>query len=139
MESFTIRVYGIIIHEQQLCLSRERIQNELYVKFPGGGLEFGEGTKECLQREMLEETEQVIRTGDHFYTTDFFQPSLFHDHPVQVISIYYFAEFLNPQNLKTVSPESKDEGVFWIPINELSPAMLDLPIDKVVAEKMIQS
>src|SRR5690554_3248770 len=131
MESFTIRVYGIIIHEQQLCLSRERIQNELYVKFPSGGLEFGEGTKECLQREILEETGQAIKTGDHFYTTDFFQSSGFHEHPVQVISIYYFAEFLNSQNLKTVSSESEDEGVFWISINKLSPATLDLPIDKM--------
>lgn len=137
MKSFTIRVYGVFIQNQKLCLSRERIQNELFVKFPGGGLEFGEGTKDCLQREIFEETGQAIKTGDHFYTTDFFQPSLFHDHPVQVISIYYFAEFVDPRKLKTIGPDSEEEGVFWIPINKLSPEILDLPIDRMVARKLL--
>ncbi len=138
MGEFTIRVYGVFIQNQKLCLSREKIQNELVVKFPGGGLEYGEGTRECLQREILEETGQEIKTGAHFYTTDFFQPSIFHTHPVQVISIYYFAVFLYPESLKTIATELKEEGIFWIPMTDVSPEILQLPIDQVVVEKLLK-
>ena len=48
---FNIRVYGILINEQhQLLVSDEYIRGNYYTKFPGGGLEFGEGTRDCLVR-----------------------------------------------------------------------------------------
>src|SRR5262245_40267966 len=89
MESFTLRVYGIYVDNQNGILVSDEFIHGMYVtKFPGGGLHFGEGTITCLQREMLEETGQEFEISDHFYTTDFFQPSVF-DPEKQVISIYY--------------------------------------------------
>jgi len=42
-------------------------------KFPGGGLQFGEGTIDCIKREFREELGCEIGVLKHFYTTDYFQ------------------------------------------------------------------
>lgn len=136
MSQFTIRVYGIAIHDGQVLLSREKIRGGMYVKFPGGGLEYGEGTRACLEREIEEETGLDAEIGEHIYTTDFFQPSAFHAEPVQVISIYYSVQLIQSDGLMTVSSERKEPGFFWYPIEELTANVLDLPIDQVVVEKL---
>src|ERR1700729_3215153 len=93
---FTIRVYGLLIDDKKRVLvSDEYIRGAYYTKFPGGGLEFGEGTRDCLKREFKEEMDLEVRIGDHLYTTDFFQMSAFNPEH-QIISIYYFAEALEP-------------------------------------------
>ena len=88
MSLFNLRVYGILLNAQrQVLVSDEFIRGNYYTKFPGGGLEFGEGTRECLQREFKEEMDLAVEVGEHIYTTDFFQMSAFRpDH--QIISIY---------------------------------------------------
>ena len=136
MADFTIRVYAIIISNEWLLLSRERIQGKWIVKFPGGGLEFGEGTRDCLRRELKEELGLDSEILDHYYTTDFFQPSAFHPSPTQVLSIYYMAALKQTNLLKTVDPKSHEEGVFWVQLSELSEAEVTLPIDKVVLKKL---
>ena len=102
IDSFTIRVYGIYItKDQKLLVSREKIDNKWYTKFPGGGLEFGEGTTDCLKREFLEEMGQNITIHKHFYTTDFFVQSKFNPKK-QVLAIYYLIDGIEgipqPQN-----------------------------------------
>lgn len=93
---FNIRVYGILINDKkQVLLSDEYIQGKYYTKFPGGGLELGEGTRTCLEREFREELQLPIRVGDHIYTTDFYQQSAFNP-AHQIISIYYFVKALAP-------------------------------------------
>src|SRR5438128_11218936 len=96
MAQFNVRVYGILINEKkQVLVSDEFIRGNYYTKFPGGGLEFGEGTRDCLRREFKEEMNLEVEVGDHIYTTDFFQLSAFHPGQ-QIISIYYFAKALEP-------------------------------------------
>ena len=75
---FNIRVYGIVITEaRQVLVSDEFIRGAYITKFPGGGLELGEGTRDCLKREMKEEMNLEVEIGDHLYTTDYFQMSAF--------------------------------------------------------------
>src|SRR5687767_9113514 len=94
MNFFTLRVYGILINEKkQVLVSDEYIRGNYYTKFPGGGLEFGEGTRDCLKREFLEEMDLVVEVGEHLYTTDFFQMSAFNPGH-QIISIYYLVKAL---------------------------------------------
>src|SRR3954471_3109968 len=88
---FNIRVYGILIGEnKQVLVSDEFIRGDYFTKFPGGGLEFGEGTRDCLKREFKEETGLAITVGEHIYTTDYYQVSAFNKKD-QIISIYYYA------------------------------------------------
>jgi 8-oxo-dGTP diphosphatase len=142
--AFTLRVYGICIENESVLVSDEFIYGKYITKFPGGGLQFGEGTIDCLKREMVEETFQEVEVLDHFYTTDFFVASAF-DPTRQVISIYYLIKFLEPLEVKISEkkfdfPEIKEnaQSFRWIKISEVNENDFTLPIDKVVG-KMIST
>ena len=73
-KKINIRVYGILINSQkEVLLSDEKYRDVEFTKFPGGGLEWGEGTKETLIREFQEELDIIIANairedvgdGDH--------------------------------------------------------------------------
>ena len=145
---FNLRVYGILVNEQQQVLvSDEFIRGNYYTKFPGGGLEFGEGTRECLKREFMEEMQLEVEVGDHIYTTDYFQMSAFNPSH-QIISIYYFAKALEPIRVPlrdkpfdfdadqlAIYEEKKEIETFrFINWDEFSPEQVSLPIDKIVAK-----
>ena len=54
--NFNLRVYGLLINElNQVLISDENRNGFAFTKFPGGGMEFGEGFKETLIREFQEE------------------------------------------------------------------------------------
>ena len=74
---FNVRVYGILLNDNnQVLVSDEYIRGNFYTKFPGGGLEYGEGTRDCLKREFKEEMDLDISVDDHIYTTDFFRSTI---------------------------------------------------------------
>lgn len=151
MDKFNIRVYGLLVNEkQEILLSDEFIFNKYYTKFPGGGLEFGEGLKDCLKREFKEETNLEVTVGDHFYTTDFFQVSAFNTKQ-QIISVYYWVHCHNYAALKVsevafdfdntkLKPNAMDnaESFRFMPIHKLTVNHVTLPIDKIVVEKLLQ-
>lgn len=146
MPLFNVRVYGILIDQyQRLLVTDEFIRGAYITKLPGGGLEFGEGTRDCLQREFREETGLEVRIGEHFYTTDFFQISAFNQKD-QIISIYYRVHAANTTMLPTIDipfsfspeqikdPNGEAEVFRWIPLESLSEKDMTLPIDKVVVK-----
>ena len=138
---FTVRVYGIILNDrEEILLSDESYMGYLFTKLPGGGLEYGEGTLDCLKRELREETGCDIEVLQHLYTTDFFQESKFFP-GMQVISIYYLARFTEkpafPVSEKPYNFPGKAErgqSFRWVPLSELTPEDVTLPIDKKVVE-----
>ncbi|MBL0306327.1 MAG: NUDIX domain-containing protein [Chitinophagaceae bacterium] len=147
MNRFNIRVYGLLINEQkQVLVSDELIRGSYITKFPGGGLEFGEGTRNCLQREFMEEMNLQVEIGDHIYTTDYFQISAFNPEH-QIISIYYFAKALeeikaplrdkpfdfDEEQLKVYEATKETETFRFVDWHEFSPESVTLPIDKIVA------
>jgi 8-oxo-dGTP diphosphatase len=145
---FNIRVYGILITEEnKVLVSDEFIKGNYYTKFPGGGLEFGEGTRDCLAREFMEEMNLKVHVGEHLYTTDFFQMSAF-DPEHQIVSIYYKVHPLEAINVAIrETPFDFDESQMavyhstgetetfrMIPISNFDASCVHLPIDKVVAD-----
>ena len=144
---FNLRVYGILFGEnKKVLVSDEFIRGNYYTKFPGGGLEFGEGTRDCLKREFKEEMDLEVKITDHIYTTDFFQMSAFNPEH-QIISIYYFAEALeqikaplrnNPfdfdeKQMNIYKATGETETFRFIEWNDFLEESVTLPIDKVVA------
>ncbi len=144
---FNIRVYGILITEdQKVLVSDEFIRGNYYTKFPGGGMEFGEGTRECLEREFMEEMNLKIKVGEHLYTTDFFQISAFNPEH-QIVSIYYLVHPLeeikvplrekqfdfDEEQMAVYHASGETETFRMIPIELFNEASVHLPIDKVVA------
>jgi len=145
---FTIRVYGILMDEnKRVLLSDEFIRGDYFTKFPGGGMELGEGTRDCLKREFKEETGLDIVVGDHIYTTDYFQQSAFNAND-QIISVYYYvhAKDVSNLNVKTklfdfelhqiADPQGQSEVLRWIVWNDLNEESVSLPIDKIVVRML---
>ena len=125
---FNVRAYGILISENRLLVNEETIRGRKVIKFPGGGLEPGEGLHDCLIREFLEELGLDITIECHFYTTDFFQPSAFDDS--QVISVYY--KVLAAEIPEVFRNSEANERSYWLPLAEVNAEIFTLPIDKVV-------
>jgi len=144
---FNIRVYGILSGKnREILVSDEFIRGNQYTKFPGGGLEFGEGTRDCLVREFQEEMSLAVRVTDHLYTTYFFQMSAFNPEH-QIISIYYRVEALedirvplrtklfdfDETQMEVYRKTGETETFRFIPWEFFSEESVSLPIDKVVA------
>lgn len=132
---FNVRVYGLLIHNNQILIVKEPIKNNQVIKFPGGGLEFGEGTIDGLKREFKEELGVDITGITHFYTTDFFVQSFLNPEH-QVISIYYLIQ-ANPEELNFSNAEGLTFS--WVPLETLSPSLFPLPIDKHVVQLLTTS
>lgn len=136
MSYFNVRVYGLLINSNNaVLLSDEYECNRKFTKFPGGGLELGEGLIEALKREFIEECDAEIEVISHFYTTDFYEQSSFNDS--QVISIYYLVRELKPLqlNFKTTIFDFEDgikQSFRWAPIHELSEVDVTFRTDKTV-------
>lgn len=146
LQRFNVRVYGLLINEQnQLLVTDEVFKNgSRATKFPGGGLELGEGTIECLKREFMEEAGIAVVVDEHFYTTDFFVPSFF-DTDSQIISIYYKVSSPDWRLVKASSskfdfvevPGQEAESFRWIDLKDLyKEESIILPIDKVVVDML---
>lgn len=142
-----VRVYGILMREdRKVLVSDEYIRGQFITKFPGGGLEFGEGTRDCLKREFMEEMNLRVEIGRHLYTTDFYQRSAFNaEH--QILSIYYEAHALeeiqvpireqpfdfDERQMEVYHQTGETETFRLIDWDHFSPENLTLPIDKIVA------
>ncbi|MEY3679304.1 MAG: hypothetical protein RI924_1445 [Bacteroidota bacterium] len=141
---FNVRVYGLLIDEhKQVLISDEEEYGFQFSKFPGGGLEYGEGLMEALIREFEEECQLKIDVLTHFYTTDFFIKSVFNDS--QVISIYYLVKASSDLNLniKTEAFDFDGEGDLkqsfrWKSIQDLASKDLTFPTDLKVLELLKQ-
>lgn len=140
---FNIRVYGLLVHEGRVLVADELIKGHRITKFPGGGMEFGEGAKDCLVREIREEIGVDAFDVEHFYTTDFFQESAFRPGD-QIISIYYTFRVADPAAIATsavpfaLEQEVHDEESFrWLDLSHAKPEDATLPIDRVVLAMLI--
>ncbi|MES2560898.1 MAG: NUDIX hydrolase [Bacteroidota bacterium] len=134
-----IRVYGLLVNERkEVLLSKEKIGDIHFTKFPGGGLELGEGIRDCLIREFQEEVSISVDVLSHFYTTDFFLQSAFRETD-QLVSIYY--KVTTTDALESIRLDEFDimndgrleqQQFVWIPLLQLEESMVTFPIDKVV-------
>ncbi len=132
IDKINIRVYAIFLNEKnELMALDEGYAGEKLVKLPGGGLEFGEGTIECLHREFAEELNLKIEVLEHFYTQEYFLVSRFRENE-QLLTIYYTVNILNLEDLNIL--DDSIENVKWVSLHEENP--LPLPIDKIVFQKL---
>ncbi|GAB4092293.1 NUDIX hydrolase [Flaviaesturariibacter terrae] len=148
MALFNIRVYGFLVNERnEVLVTDEWIRGMRITKLPGGGLEFGEGTRDCLVREFQEEMALRVEVGEHLYTTDFYQQSAFNP-AHQIVSVYYRVRALEPiavristepfdfdeTQLARYAAQQECESFRFIPWDEFSEDSVSLPIDKVAAQ-----
>lgn len=149
LKQLSIRVYGIVIHaDRGLLLSKEKIKGNFYTKLPGGGLEFGESTENCLKRELVEELGQgfeIIRlfSVSNLVIESKFMPS------TQVVPIYYLAIPKNWAKLLDFTQKHRlhhPEGDFstviqyeWRQITDLSADDFSFPAEKALFPEIIKA
>jgi 8-oxo-dGTP diphosphatase len=145
MYPFNVRVYGLLINEHnEVLISDEQEYGMRFTKFPGGGLEAGEGLVDGLKREFMEECSLKVEITSHFYTTDFFVKSAFNDS--QIISVYYKVKNTEPVNLviKTTVFDFDGEGDVlqafrWVKLEELKLEEFPFPTDQQVVKLLLNS
>ena len=136
MSYFNVRVYGLLINnENELLLSDEFEYGFNFTKFPGGGVELGEGLIEALKRVFVEECNAEIEVISHFYTTDFYEKSSFNDS--QVISVYYLVKEVKPLQLNFKSKVfdfdiNSAQSFRWVKISDLTADDVTFKTDKTV-------
>jgi mutator protein MutT len=140
--NFNIRVYGLLINElNQVLISDECRNGYAFTKFPGGGMEFGEGFKDTLIREFQEELNIAIEVDELFYFNEFFQVSKFNPND-QLFSFYYLVNYPQWKSIETNQHEvpltAEGEKHRWIPLKNLKKELFTFPIDQLVAEKLAQ-
>lgn len=142
---FNVRVYGLLINDaNEVLISDEQEYGMRFTKFPGGGLEYGEGLIEGLKREFVEECNTEVEVISHFYTTDFFVKSAFNDS--QIISVYYLVKAVSDLRFitKTTVFDFDGEGDIlqsfrWIKLSELKVDDFTFPTDQYVADLLIKT
>ena len=143
---FNLRVYGIVINDQdEVLISHERRNGFEFTKFPGGGLELGEGILDALKREFLEELAVPVESARLFYLNEFYQASVFKPED-QIISFYYLVTLkstkitVGVKNQPVGSMDSSDfEWVEWRALTDLIPDQMTFPIDKIVVTELKDS
>jgi len=136
-QRFNVRVYGLLFNAHgEVLISDECRNGYSFTKFPGGGVEFGEGIADALKREFAEELGITVRVGDFFYINEFFQASAFNPND-QIIACYYlvYSDELNKivVNQHTLPLVVDGEYQRWIALNDLNDSDLAFPIDRHVA------
>jgi 8-oxo-dGTP diphosphatase len=139
MKAFNLRVYALIINEKkEILLSDEYRFGKFFTKFPGGGVEFGEGILDALHREMDEELNLKIEEAQPFYFNDFYQESAFHSNN-QIVSFYYKVKCdfqkieIKDYSIPFIEEVEKQR---WCEIGLLENHHLTFPIDRIVLEKL---
>ncbi|WLD22520.1 NUDIX hydrolase [Flavobacterium dauae] len=130
-KGFNVRVYALCIVKNKLLTLQEPFAGKMVIKLPGGGLEFGEGTVDCLKREFKEELNLEIEVGDAFYIQEHFVESLANDNK-QLLMLYFYATILNIDHLQILDTNIK-EGK-WVEIDAKNP--FTLPVDQLVFKRL---
>lgn len=137
MKRFNIRVYGFLVNDSgEVLVSDERECGLEFSKFPGGGLEYGEGLREGLQREFMEECGIRVEVAEHVFTTDMFIKSAFNDS--QVIGVYYRVTTIQPvlgkfsgTQFDFETGKQLDQVFRWVRMDQLVDDSLTFEMDRI--------
>jgi ADP-ribose pyrophosphatase YjhB (NUDIX family) len=140
---FNIRAYFILFNDcDEILLSDELIDGKKYTKFPGGGVELGEGIEDAIRREAMEELGQEVEIVKHIYTTGFFVQSAFRPND-QIISVYYQVHLVEKPSFRTSTIKfdfdtnnPQTESFRWAKLSDIQPNELSFPADKFLLEQL---
>ena len=117
---FRFRTGSIIVRDGKMLF----VQNDLggYYYMIGGAVHLGENTKQCIEREVLEETGvpcKAVRTGiicENFFEGDRLDPRIC-GKTCHVLEFYYLMEA--PEGSSFAEETDTGEKLVWLPLDEL--------------------
>jgi len=137
---FNVRVYALVVKNNRLLISEEQHGGVFLRKFPGGGLQFGEGVLQALHRELMEELNADVVSASLLSVTEDFVVS-FLNNKQQVIGVHYLVDlkqdysddFLNNNHLEL---ENGHIQFKWMSIDSLSAEDFTSSVDQNAFEKL---
>lgn len=140
LKPFSVRSYGLVITDGKILLSEEKWYGEQMLKFPGGGVEFGESPIGALKREFKEELDTEVGSYSLYHVSELFFESKFMQ-GIQVIPVYYKVEIARLPELSThPAGELKlNEGqqIFHLTgVETFNPNQLTFESDRVVIQML---
>jgi 8-oxo-dGTP diphosphatase len=141
---YNLRVYGLLIEEGRVLITDELRSGTPMTKFPGGGVEAGEGLEEALIREWEEETYTKIRVGKLLYVNPFYHKSGFFV-SLPLLSVYYQVHLeeplaceLNTEKYFLPKETPGDWQQFrWLNLNDLATEEFTFVVDKALVENIV--
>mgnify|MGYP003331772738 FL=1 len=141
--SWNLRVYGILVENSKVLLSRETYPGfeGTMTKLPGGGILLGEGPLDALRREFEEEVGLRISSADIFHVPGGYHQS--HFDGSQVVSLYYLVtrsldQIPRQMNSETVDGVAIYQEFFWSPIQDIEPSQMTWKTDREAVEILVK-
>ena len=132
IDKINVRAYCCIVKDKKVLVLFEEYVGQHLMKFPGGGLEYGEGLIECIERELDEELNLKVENIQHFYTQEDFLVSRFRENE-QLLTVYYTADIVDETEL--IIRDLMIEKVEWLSL-EREDNPFTLPIDQIVFDQL---
>ncbi len=137
---FTIRVYGVLIHEDKLLVAEEKWFDMYMLKLPGGGLEYGESPQDCLKREFMEECNIALADAELYYIPKKFIPARFYEN-IQVVPLYYRVSSIEIAKIRSTNKFSSEEtmkngdiNLIWVDTHDIDNTFFSFPGDREMWE-----
>ena len=114
-------VKALIVHEEKILMIHERVkENGAIVEitdFPGGGLDFGEGLKDALVREVKEEIDLDVKVGKVVGAWDF----VLEENETHIVCVGYQCKVIGNLTIDTTKNPAQEDiyDVKWYTKEEL--------------------
>ncbi|HCZ08790.1 MAG TPA: hypothetical protein DHV07_06735 [Flavobacteriales bacterium] len=142
LKRFNVRVYFFLmdgttrgdVMGDRVLVSDEIIAGRRFTKWPGGGLEFGEGPGDCARREALEELGQPISLGPLVHATASFVRSAWR--PDEQVLCHYYVARLDAAPTFRVTQELFDfeagakQSFRWVNLEKFEEGALSFATDR---------
>ncbi len=138
---FRFRTGGILIYDNKMLFVKTNFGDYYYMI--GGGVQLGETTEKCIERELLEEAGVNARV-DHLAVVceNFFKGvgGNIDGFDCHVLEFYYYMNISDDSLASCKTETDEGEALVWLPIEEIAesdikPAFIKENIDRILNKK----
>ncbi|WKN33039.1 NUDIX hydrolase [Porifericola rhodea] len=119
-EKLRVRAVGLCFSGEDLLIVKHKALTKTgyFYAPPGGGVDFGESTEDCLKREFFEETGLLIEISKFLFTHEFLAP------PLHAIELFFEVKKVGGELKTGYDPEMSPEEQIIEEVGFMSPSAI---------------